>query len=281
VGVTAGTAYDVRVASVRAKGATSTYTETDNYTVTASSSGIDGSQIVSGTVSASYLPTATSSTLGIVKPDNSTITISSGVISSVGGGGSSSYPAVPFTAPPSASGLTKVDATGGSSTASNITSGAILFKTIAFSGTNDHMLLKSVPATPYTFTVCIAVDAQSINYSTCGVFRTDGTKVQLFGLQYSTGWNYTVANHSTVNSYSSSPYNSATATAMPINLIWLQLEDDGTNVHFRVSANGADFSEELFSQSNTSFLTATQIGIGIDNESNTAGNMVCMSWDGV
>ena len=41
---------------------------------------------ISGTATVAQLPTATSSTLGIVKPDNSTITISGGVISAVGGG---------------------------------------------------------------------------------------------------------------------------------------------------------------------------------------------------
>ena len=45
----------------------------------------NASNISSGTVGAAYLPKATSSTFGIVEPDNSTITISSGVISSVSG----------------------------------------------------------------------------------------------------------------------------------------------------------------------------------------------------
>jgi lysophospholipase L1-like esterase len=47
---------------------------------------ISGSQINSGTVPAAQLPVATSSTAGVVRPDNATITISGGVISAVSSG---------------------------------------------------------------------------------------------------------------------------------------------------------------------------------------------------
>jgi len=57
---------------------------TDTQTLTNKS--IAGSEINSGTVSASYLPTATTGAFGVVKPDGSTITISGGVISASSSG---------------------------------------------------------------------------------------------------------------------------------------------------------------------------------------------------
>lgn len=46
----------------------------------------DASNISSGTVGPSFLPSATTAAFGVVKPDGTTITISGGVISAVGGG---------------------------------------------------------------------------------------------------------------------------------------------------------------------------------------------------
>lgn len=48
---------------------------------------LNGSQVISGTVPATQLPVATASAYGIVRPDNTTVTISGGVLSSVGGAG--------------------------------------------------------------------------------------------------------------------------------------------------------------------------------------------------
>lgn len=53
-------------------------------TQTLTNKSIDGSEINSGTVANTFLPTATSAALGIVKPDNTTISISSGVLSYAG-----------------------------------------------------------------------------------------------------------------------------------------------------------------------------------------------------
>jgi uncharacterized protein YjbI with pentapeptide repeats len=147
------------------------------------------------------------------------------------------------------------------------------------------MLVKAVPSTPYTFVVCLAFDVKPTNYSTCGIVRTDGTKVQIFGLQYSNGWNLTVARHSAFNTYNSTQLTTGdwSSPFVPFNMIWLQLYDDGTNVHFSMSMNGADFSDALYlySEASNAYLTPTQIGIGMDMENSNLGNMVCLSWSGV
>jgi len=66
--------YDASGAAATAQSAAETYAA-------------NASNLSSGTVAVSVLPVATTSTLGVVKPDGSTITISAGVISSSGGGG--------------------------------------------------------------------------------------------------------------------------------------------------------------------------------------------------
>jgi hypothetical protein len=55
---------------------------------------LNGSQVTSGTVPVAQLPVATTSALGVVKPDGSTITIASGVISSTGGANFNQLPGI-------------------------------------------------------------------------------------------------------------------------------------------------------------------------------------------
>jgi hypothetical protein len=72
-----------------------TATNFANYLVVSNAPALDGSaitnldasQLTSGTVPVAQLPIATTSALGVVQPDGSTITISNGVITATGGGG--------------------------------------------------------------------------------------------------------------------------------------------------------------------------------------------------
>jgi len=61
-----------------------------------------------GTLPSSILPTATSSTLGVVRPDNTTITISGGVLSSATGGGNVTASTLSSGSVPVATGVTSI-----------------------------------------------------------------------------------------------------------------------------------------------------------------------------
>jgi hypothetical protein len=98
--------------------------------------------------------TATSGTLGIVKPDNSTITISGGVISAVGGGGGSVVLLEAHTA----------------------SSSAALNFTASFSSSYDEYIIKGVGLIPATNATNLIME-----------FSTDG------GSTYDTGSNYSWA----------------------------------------------------------------------------------------
>jgi len=226
---------------------------------------------------AADLPLATTGAFGAVKPDGTTITIASGVISS-SGGGSSGYPPLAITTPPSVSSLTWINQnTTGSATGVNVTSGAIVLAATAFSGTNHHALVKTLPAAPYTFTVLLSVDLIAGSNYIFGMAWTDGTKLRVFGYTNASG--FAVLNYNSASSFNSTAISAVGPYVVP-STFWLQGFDDGTNVHFRFSMHGAAFLE-AGSIARASFLTATSIGIVMDCENNHASNLCCISWSGV
>lgn len=113
-------------------GSVATPTSTPTLTLTPSPITISGQSCALG--GTCTIPTATVSSLGLVQPDNSTITISAGVITAVGGGGGSGTVnsgtagqiATYSTTGAAVSGLTLVPVTAGGTGLGTFTSGCLL-----------------------------------------------------------------------------------------------------------------------------------------------------------
>ena len=88
------------------------------------------------------LPTATSSILGIVKPDNTTITISGGIISSSGGGGGA--------------GVSITNVTNGSPYTATAAAG---FNIFTIYNTSGSAYTFNLPSSPATSSSVVVVDA--------------------------------------------------------------------------------------------------------------------------
>lgn len=136
---------------------------------------------------------------------------------------------------------------------------------------NGHLwraLVKSAPSTPFDVRVAFIAAWQRANYDfVCIVLRESASgKLVTFGVDNYNAYLNLV--HSTWNSptswnahYAQFQFNFSTP-------VWLRLKDDGTTRTCSVSPDGADWVDFMTS-GHTDFITADQVGFGIDANSNT------------
>lgn len=136
-----------------------------------------------------------------------------------------------------------------------------------------RLLVKSAPATPYTITVCMM--AQSGYYpgtSTVGQFGicwrdSASGKILTYGWGMS---NYPLYfSYSQWTNYTTLSGNQFQYSAPGQGVFWIRFADDGTNRTVRISTDGAAFALVSPAQSRTSFLTADQVGVFVNNWNST------------
>jgi hypothetical protein len=96
-----------------------------------------------------------------------------------------------------------------------------------------------------------------VGFQGVGLGWTDGTKAQLMTLVSTTNQasNLTVDNWNTNSSFNSSAYSgNKNELAVPI---WMQIRDDGTNVFFKASTDGVNFSTLYTVAKSSGFLGAS------------------------
>lgn len=249
----------------------------------------DGSTITnaSGTISCT---TATTSQLGCVKPDGSTVTISGGVISATGGGGGGGSAVAPTSglaasAPPTVGSLTWINQ--GSATASN-PNGNLLLTAPANATDSIRMLVKSLPATPYTFTIGYVIDSwtlpATLNTGICIRDSSSGRLIQ-WGTVATSGVAYGiyVQYWNSATSWSSAPKSSSMNGTLGLSSVFFyRITDDGTNLTFSFSISGQTFTTFYGPVSRTAWLSSpNQIGIMADSANNQAVPMFVYYWNGI
>ena len=142
--------------------------------------------------------------------------------------------------------------------------------------------LKAAPTPPYSIKVLIAATRSSNNYSAVGIGWYDGaSKVHVMDIATANGG----ANFIEVTQWNSPTSFNATPYATPANAyaqpIWMQIADDGTNVSFAFSQDGANFLPILSVAKASGFLGATGYGsifffVNPRGTSRTTGTL--MSW---
>lgn len=211
------------------------------------------------------------------------VTITNGAgsvtISAIGGGGSGLYNQVLSTTPTSSSsGLATWVNQGSASVADRAT--GVTISAPNGSGDNWRGRTKPAPATPYTITVLVA-RAQNASSPTAiaALGWYDGTaKLHLLSHLISSASTYIqVPKYNSPTSFNGTDFSTQQPISSPV---WLRVSDDGTNVSFAYSMDGANF-QTLYSVAKTSgFLGSTgysNVGVFVD-PINTDTDLTVMSY---
>ena len=156
----------------------------------------------------------------------------------------------------------------GSSTVAT-TKGMMVLTAQANASDSLRLLVKTVPSTPYTITVCML--PQSAAYVTSNVipqfgicWRDSGSGKILtygWGLQsYPLAFAY--AQWTNYTTLSAGQYMYAAICQAPF---WIRFSDDGTNRNVQISSDGFKFANITAPQGRTVFLTADQVGVFVNS----------------
>jgi hypothetical protein len=102
-----------------------------------------------------------------------------------------------------------------------------------------QLLKKAAPSTPYTITAMILMNCPKTSNIGAGIGFTDGTKLHIAHLQ--TGSNVIVSKWTNTTTFSANDF--ASADLWFEGQVWLRINDDGTNVKFSWSHDGANFRQ--------------------------------------
>lgn len=131
--------------------------------------------------------------------------------------------------------------------------------------------VKSAPSTPYTITIGLIPGIYVTNYQTCGIYLRDSSsgKLILFGHHYESGLSIDI-NKSDSPTVFNSHYAGFPCSGMWNTCpMWFRITDDGTNRTYYHSIDGYHWIQ-LGQTTNTDFMTANQVGWGIQNVSQSA-----------
>jgi hypothetical protein len=154
-------------------------------------------------------------------------------------------------------------------TATAVQSGSSIYMSApAVSGDQIRMLKKSSPSSPYTVTIGFIPAMHSTDYNQAGIGLRESSTGKLVTLYFVYASGIQIA----VNKWNStSSYNSQYVTRAFIlpSVVWMKIENTGTNFVFSYSSTGLNFIE-LYSVSNTDFLATGEDELFMYVDSNNA-----------
>jgi len=171
----------------------------------------------------------------------------------------------------------------GSATLDSTRGVSILTVPVGSSSDSFRCLVKTAPSTPYTVTALFQTDHWPMNYYMSGLFFRQSSDGKMIFCEYHCDGGG-LRTYEVLKLNSATSVNGAVTLTAPTRnlgenaLVWMQISDDGTNRKMRVSSNGYTWVE-MYSETRTTFLTADQVGWGVDNYNATRGyTMTLLSW---
>ena len=131
----------------------------------------------------------------------------------------------------------------------DVANGVQIFETPASATPSDNIrqLTMASPSTPYTIDALLSLNGGVVSGTTsslsCGIFWTDGTKLQMIMFFFKNTAINTVGvyNFSSPTAFVSTVGVANLATGISQGQIWTRLADNGTTVSFSVSSDGVSF----------------------------------------
>lgn len=173
----------------------------------------------------------------------------------------------------------------GTTTKADMSQGSILVNKLAqTSGSNFGLMVKSAPTAPWVWTVGMIPNLLAVttaDFPSCGVCVRENATGEFYHFQQSA---IAVSCRVKVDKFASV---TASATAFlagdtwsgPYGATWFQVEDDNTDLIFRISADGINFIE-VGREARLTFLTPDEIGISINNDANAIPiQTTLVAWD--
>lgn len=145
-----------------------------------------------------------------------------------GGSGAGYYSSL--TAPPAGSTLTWVNQ-GGASFTDLSSPGALRMDAPSSATTNYRLLVKTLPTTPFTFTIAVLISCKNANYTAASIiFRESSTgKFFIFGIGVNTGLSLFTQNFNSATSFNANVTAPAliSTTIFSYSLLFLRVTDNG------------------------------------------------------
>lgn len=135
--------------------------------------------------------------------------------------------------------------------------------------------IMAAPSTPWAVEAAFSASVIGAGDGLAGLWFREGST----GLLHTFGWNgikVVISKYNNAASFNSDYTTQDVWLALPYGLIWMRIEDNGTNRLCRVSADGYTWSS-IHVIGRTDFMTANQIGFFVQAPSNTAGTQTQMN----
>lgn len=167
---------------------------------------------------------------------------------------------------------------GGASVAAS--NGGVFLAAPASASNSWRIRKMAAPATPYVVTAAIRPMMRVGNNQRVGIlFRESGTsELSIFYINLSTTQEQLlVDNWTNETTFSATVASTTTIRGLSNALVFLRIEDNGTNRVYSFSYDGQNF-QQVFSVTRTTFLTADEIGFGLSDNSSVVIAMTVFSW---
>ena len=188
--------------------------------------------------------------------------------------------------PPTKGSFTNRNFASAGATLAGITTGPVFLSAPGSGGLNAAMITQASPATPYTYTIGVIPALNGTNYIDCGVGFYEVASGKMEDIEIFSCSNGSCGNNSgvlqlTVNSLTAlsggSLTNRQSAIYFPqgMDLIWLRINADGTNLNYSYSFDGSNFVAFYSEAKNTAFTTAPDnVGFTFMNQASAGVTLV-------
>lgn len=182
-----------------------------------------------------------------------------------------------------ASDFTNINFTLGTKT--DVSGGSILLEQTVHSTGDISSIVRTAPAPPWIITIGFIANLvnESGDFPSCGMIVRDSTTGEIYEIRLVTFDTGTAIQVNTYATPTSSAVAKSTGTTWSggSGVVWAQIEDDNTDLIFRVSTDGFNF-RQLFKEPRLTFLTPDQVGFAIDSQGSGAlidSMSTLVAWD--